>query len=171
MKIYSLFLLLMVYCLGACNQPSTPVATEKKDTVASFDLSAVKSEINEINKLFGEAIVKGDSATVVSLYTTTAHMFPPNMPAVENYEGIKKFFGEFTRGGSMVKEFKLEAVDVYGNADNVIEEGKYTIRDGKGKTLDQGKYIVIHRKEDGKWKLHRDIFNSDMPPPKHTSSI
>jgi hypothetical protein len=29
--------------------------------------------------------------------------------------------------------------------------------------LDQGKYIVIWKREKGQWKLHRDIFNSSVP--------
>jgi ketosteroid isomerase-like protein len=33
------------------------------------------------------------------------------------------------------------------------------------RALDKGKYIVIWKQEDGQWKLHRDIFNSSMPPP------
>jgi ketosteroid isomerase-like protein len=164
MKAYSLFLFLASFYLTACNQPSNSVATEKKDTVAAFDVSAVKSIIDENNKIFGDAVVKGDSAALVNLYATTAHMFPTNMPPIETYDGIKRFFGEFAKAG--VKEFKLESVDVYGNGDNVIEEGKYTQGDGKGKIVDQGKYIVIWKQENGKWKLYRDIFNSNMPLPK-----
>ena len=33
--------------------------------------------------------------------------------------------------------------------------------DKSGKEIDKGKYIVLWKMEDGKWKLHRDIFNSD----------
>jgi ketosteroid isomerase-like protein len=164
MKAYSLFLFLASFYLTACNQPSTSVSTEKKDTVTAFDVSAVKSTIDENNKIFGDAVVKGDSATLVNLYATTAHLYPANMPPIEAYDGIKRFFGEFVKSG--VKEFKLQTVDVYGNGDNIIEEGKYTIGDGKGKTIDQGKYIVIWREENGKWKLYRDFFNSDLPLTK-----
>jgi ketosteroid isomerase-like protein len=43
------------------------------------------------------------------------------------------------------------------------EEGVYEIKTKDGKQLDKGKYIVLWKKEDGKWKLHRDISNSDLP--------
>jgi hypothetical protein len=33
-----------------------------------------------------------------------------------------------------------------------------------GKVLDKGKYIVIWKKEDGTWKLHRDIWTTSVPP-------
>jgi ketosteroid isomerase-like protein len=32
-----------------------------------------------------------------------------------------------------------------------------------GTIADKGKYIVVWKKEDGKWKLHRDLSNSDLP--------
>ena len=32
--------------------------------------------------------------------------------------------------------------------------------------LDEGKYIVIWKREAGQWKLHRDILNRSMPLPE-----
>jgi len=46
----------------------------------------------------------------------------------------------------------------------VNEVGSYSMTDKKGKEIDKGKYIVLWKMEDGKWKIHRDVFNSDMPP-------
>jgi ketosteroid isomerase-like protein len=40
--------------------------------------------------------------------------------------------------------------------------------DKDGKEIDRGKALELWKMEDGKWKLFRDIFNSDlpcMPPP------
>jgi ketosteroid isomerase-like protein len=31
--------------------------------------------------------------------------------------------------------------------------------------MDRGKYIVVWKDEGGKWKLHRDIWNSSLPAP------
>ena len=31
--------------------------------------------------------------------------------------------------------------------------------------VSRGKYMIIWRREEGQWKLHRDIFNSSMPAP------
>ncbi len=33
------------------------------------------------------------------------------------------------------------------------------------KNVDKGKYIVVWKKENGDWKVWRDIWNSDNPPP------
>jgi len=50
--------------------------------------------------------------------------------------------------------------------DTVFEVGKYTLFGEGDQVLDNGKYIVIWKKDGEQWKLHRDIFNSNMPLPE-----
>lgn len=45
------------------------------------------------------------------------------------------------------------------------EAGRYTLRDKYGNILDIGKYLVVWKKVDGKWKAHRDMFNTTMGKP------
>ena len=40
------------------------------------------------------------------------------------------------------------------------------MKDKAGKEIDHGKYMELWRLEKGEWKLHRDIFNSSVPPKK-----
>ena len=64
------------------------------------------------------------------------------------------------RPASVVKELMENAVDAGATIIRVI------VKDA-GKTLvqvvDNGKYIVIWKKVDGKWLLHLDIYNTSMP--------
>ena len=64
-----------------------------------------------------------------------------------------------------VKEVMLESVEVESPGNTAWEVGKFMLHGEGGKMIDQGKYIVIWKKESGQWRLHRDIFNSSMPPP------
>ena len=56
-------------------------------------------------------------------------------------------------------------MDVWGTADLLTEEGEVTMFTKDGQQIDKGKYLVVWKKEDGKWKLFRDMFNSNLPPP------
>lgn len=164
MKTIALFCSSAIMMFAACSNPSTSSdASATKDSTATntFDLAAVKNAINEGNKTFTEAIIKGDSSTAANLYASDANMFPPNMPKAENQQQIMNALGGFARMG--IKSFNLESTNVFGGPEYVIEEGKYTIGDDKGKNSDEGKYIVVWKQEDGKWKLYRDIWNSNMP--------
>ena len=62
-----------------------------------------------------------------------------------------------------IKEAKLEIVEVERQGERVIEISKYTLLGEDKGVLDEGKYIVIWKQDQGRWKLHRDIFNSSMP--------
>jgi ketosteroid isomerase-like protein len=50
-----------------------------------------------------------------------------------------------------------------GDENFVTEEGLFEIKTKEDAPIDKGKYLVLWKKEDGKWKLHRDISNSDLP--------
>jgi hypothetical protein len=57
----------------------------------------------------------------------------------------------------------LTTIGLWGDEKMLAEEGEYTFIDKDDKPLDKGKYIVLWKMEDGKWKLFRDCYNSDLP--------
>ena len=44
------------------------------------------------------------------------------------------------------------------------EGGAYVIKAKDGSVADRGKYVVVWKKVGGNWMLHRDIWNTNMPP-------
>ena len=62
-----------------------------------------------------------------------------------------------------VKEARLEIVKLEGHGDTAIEISTFTLLGEGRQVLDKGKYMFIWKREDGHWKLHRDIFTSSMP--------
>jgi ketosteroid isomerase-like protein len=66
-----------------------------------------------------------------------------------------------------VKGATLTTLDVDGQGETAYEVGKYALTGEGGKVLDNGKYIVVWKREQGKWRLHRDIWNSSMPMSGH----
>ena len=135
----------------------------EQDAAASqtFSLAAAKDSIVAANADFAKAMNSGDSAGLVAMYTSDAKIMAANMPTFSGTAAITSFAGEAIRGG--MNNFKLETTEVYGNDELLTEVGTYTL--SFGTQQDKGKYIVIWKKEGGKWKLFRDIFNSDNPPP------
>ena len=65
---------------------------------------------------------------------------------------------------SGLKGVSLNTIEVEKHGDTATEVGKIELRDADGKVLDQGKYIVIWKKEGSSWKLHRDMWNSSVAP-------
>jgi ketosteroid isomerase-like protein len=63
-----------------------------------------------------------------------------------------------------IKTATLEIQELEQHGDTVIDVGLYTLKSADDAVLDQGKYIVVWKNEDGNWKIHRDIFNSSLAP-------
>jgi ketosteroid isomerase-like protein len=146
--------------LVACNQAGEPKI--ETASASSFNLAAARDSIIAANNRLAAAIGAGDSTAVASFYTSDAKLMASNMPAFSGTAAITSFAAEAFKMG--IKHIKFDILDVWGSKELVGEEGIYTITDDKGGTVDKGKYLVFWKQEDGKWKLFRDIFNSDMPP-------
>src|SRR5262245_18465634 len=124
----------------------------------------VRSAIEEGNKQFSAALGRGDGKALGTMYTATAQAFPPNSEIVSGSEAIGRFWQGAIDAG--VKGLELTTLDVEAQGDMACEVGKYTLTGDAGKLLDQGKYVVVWKREAGKWKLHRDIWNTSAAAPK-----
>jgi len=124
-----------------------------------------KAAVLAASKDFPAAIAAKDAALVASFYAKDAIAFPPNSEMAKGSEAIQNVWKGFIDAGLNAQPFETVETESEGNLG--VEIGKYTIVDAAGKTVDQGKYVVVWKKEDGRWKLYRDIWNSSMPatPP------
>jgi ketosteroid isomerase-like protein len=154
-----ILLVAMATFLFSCNNKEA----SKQKTEIKFDIALVKSHILKMNESYGERFLTGDSAFYVDRYCTDAEVYSPNMPAVKGREAIRKFF--YNDGNNKEAKIELPAGTFYGGPDYVVEDGVYNFPDGKGGSVDKGKFIALWKQEDGKWKLYREIWNSDMMPP------
>ncbi|MEX2603125.1 MAG: DUF4440 domain-containing protein [Gracilimonas sp.] len=121
----------------------------------------IKNTINKCNELFESTYKRGDSAGMAELYTDEGAIFPPNADAVHGKKAIKEFWQAIMDMG--IKEIKLHTGEVEQHGDITNEVSTGTMLGENGEVLDEAKYIVIWKRENGSWKLHRDIFNSNRP--------
>ena len=148
-------LILAVFLLVSCAQ--------KEETgKVSFNLSAVKEHIIEMNKTYSDRFVKNDTAFYNERYCKDAEVYSPGLPAVKGRDSIISFF--YQNGTNKEAKIELPAGNFYGNSELVVEEGSYNFPDGKGGSFDKGKFIALWKQEAGKWKLYREIWNTDITP-------
>jgi uncharacterized protein (TIGR02246 family) len=121
----------------------------------------IHDAIVAVEKTFMAAYNGGNAPSLAALYTPDGQIMPPNTEAVAGHPALENLFRSFWNEGYTVIE--LETVEAEGSGDIAYEVGKYTLSGEAGKVPDHGKYIVVWRKVDGHWKLHRDIFNSNVP--------
>ena len=131
------------------------------------DAAAVRQAIEANNARFDSAVVKGDSATLASLYANDAILMLANAPAARGRDAIAKTFGGMA-SSMKVSAFKLTTQDVIVAGDYAIETGAVdmTVQAAKGgkPMTEVQKYVVVWKKQgDGSYRILRDISNSDRP--------
>jgi uncharacterized protein (TIGR02246 family) len=123
----------------------------------------VRSAIEAANAQFSAAAAKGDGAALAGLYSTDGQVMPAGSEPIRGTDAIQKFWQGALNSG--VAAVALKTIDVFGHGPTATEVGEYELRDKAGKVLDHGKYIVVWRHADGNWKLLRDMFSTNVPPP------
>ena len=136
--------------LFACQAPTKP----------AFDLANAKKEIEAANLAITEFVAKGDSVGIAATYTADGSLMLNNIPSIKGKDKLINFWSGFAQSGAKIK---LTTVEVWGDENFIAEEGLLEINTKEGAQIDKGKYICLWKKEGGKWKLHRDMSNSDLP--------
>lgn len=141
-------------------QPATwPVAIA--DTKKEY--AQLWSEISNANKRLEMALESGNAKLGAENYTKNAIFLIPTAPPLKGHPQIEAFIKDSYNKG--VRSAKFQTLDLEGTGIMLSEAGRYTLRDKDGNILDMGKYLVVWKKVDGKWKAHRDMFNTTMGRP------
>jgi uncharacterized protein (TIGR02246 family) len=133
-------------------------------TMAVAAQGDARAAIEAANQQFIAAVAKGDAAALAGMYTTAAIAFPPNGEPAKGRAAIQKLWQGVVASG--IKGATLTTSEVETHGDTAHEVGNYEMKVEGGKVVDRGKYVVIWKREQGQWKLHRDIWNTSMPPAK-----
>jgi uncharacterized protein (TIGR02246 family) len=125
-----------------------------------------ENAIRRANSDFAANARSGNAQAVVdNFYAPDAVVMAPNMPALRGREAILAFWTGFLASGAV--DLALTSSNVMQpSADVAIETGRYdlSLRPQGGQAIkDAGKYVVIWKKSNGRWRAAEDIFNSDMP--------
>lgn len=117
------------------------------------------------SQAFEDAVRRGDAAAVGAMYADNGEILPPNHERVRGPTEIAKFFGGMIEQGLSLK---LSADSEVVDGKLGYKSGTYIVNDKDGKEVDRGKWVEVWQFEDGKWRLIRDIWNSDVPMPEPT---
>ncbi|WP_281299071.1 YybH family protein [Flavobacterium limnophilum] len=133
------------------------------ETKPAFNLEEAKAAIETAGQTFVIAMNKGDSITLANCYTKDAKMMGANEKSIIGRPAIKKVFSDWIKGE--MPTFTMKTIEIWGNEEMMAAEEEWTFSDKDGKILDSGKSIELFKMEDGKWRLYRDCYNSDLPCP------
>jgi len=133
----------------------------KSDTGNLSSPDEIRNAFTSICQQFVKLYNHGDAEGLSSLYSEDAKILSPNMDFVEGKNAIQTFWQGALEMG--VKSFKNEIIETDSSGNLGYLVGKYTLYGSENQEVDQGKYISVCKNIDGKWKVHRDVYNSSMP--------
>ncbi|MGG1947461.1 nuclear transport factor 2 family protein [Trinickia sp. NRRL B-1857] len=122
--------------------------------------AAIKAE----NARWADAFARGDYEAIGRLYTHDGTLLPPGGDKVTGGSTIASYFAK-RYAGAKPDTVSFSNYEFYGSDGIVTEVSDADIRDHAGNLKYRGKQILVFLKEDGVWKLHRDIWN-DYPARK-----
>ena len=139
------------------------IATSLIMILSGLALSVVtaRAGIEAANAEFAAATSRGDAAAVAAMYTERGQLFPPNERIVEGRAAIERHWKAAFEAG--IKSIELTTTEVEGLGDSAVEVGSYALFGKDKMVVDRGKYLVLWKRVDGVWKLHRDCWNTNQP--------
>jgi ketosteroid isomerase-like protein len=143
------------------NNKTTTADTDVRDTAAAtFDLGKARDWIESENRKFTEEVKRGDSNAMAAHYSSDAWLMFDNSEPFK-VSDIASAWGGAIRMG--MKDIKITTQDLVGGPEILAETGTYEMYGANNKLLDKGKYVVVWKRDNGGWKMYRDIGNSSMP--------
>ena len=131
------------------------------------DTEADIEKIKNMDKMWDQAVLSGDVDKIMSFYTDDAMRMPPNRPLIKGIKAIRDDHQSFHEKNNMTESKNIsEEVIICG--DWVIARGTstetYVPKSGGEPEQDTSKWIITYKRQsDGQFKIHHEMFNSDLP--------
>lgn len=118
--------------------------------------------LHAVDQAWMKAYNAGDGATIANLYAADGCLFAPGHDVACGHAAILALMtgeaGDAKKAGVTLMFFAT--IDDSSSGDTGWNSGRYTVTVG-GKVVGTGKYLSVLRKTNGKWRIIRDIWNSD----------
>jgi uncharacterized protein (TIGR02246 family) len=109
------------------------------------------------NRSLIAAVLRGDASAVADHYTENAQILAPGAPVATGRAAITEFWQGAIAAG--IKDMTLETAEVESDGSLAYETGALGLVSNDGvETI--ARYVVVWKRVDGKWLLHRDTWNS-----------
>lgn len=163
LRIRGIFMILLLLILNACQMKESANKIEADKAAIREVSDQALSTVTKMNK---------DNAAewVKSFYTEDAIVFPPNASPVKGQKAIIEMLQSYPPMTDYVQ--KPEEMIVFGDYAYQWDTWSVTVPlSDQTPFKDTGTIFWIwHKQNDGKWKLLREIWHSDLPVPSVTSA-
>ena len=151
------------------------VAVACKPAPPPDNTAAARAAIEAANANWTRLSAAGHSDSLAEFYSPNAVVMPPNMATMQGATAIRTFFTSMNVMSSPPPVLSIRADSVWSAGAWAVEQGRWTFKFPAGAKLppgafgeDSGKYMARWVRDNGKWLIMQNIWNSDevyMPVP------
>jgi ketosteroid isomerase-like protein len=116
-----------------------------------------RADIAAGNRAFEDAARTRETEKLAAFYTADAIVMPPDGGFVRGRENIGRLWASAIQHMGL-KDVRLNTLDLEIVADTAYEVGEAVLSLASSNVTI--KYLVVWKKVDGSWRLHRDIWNA-----------
>jgi uncharacterized protein (TIGR02246 family) len=136
--------------------------------VQAADTDDARVAIAAQSSAFMDGMERGDAHAAASVFTADAKLIVSGFgKVVGGREAIESFWQSAVNNG--VKGLRLTTIDLEGAGALRVETGNYQVLGAGGGDLGRGHYMFAWKKENGAWRIHRDI-GVEQPAPADSSA-
>jgi uncharacterized protein (TIGR02246 family) len=170
MRSRSVAILVGLVAIGCTAKTETPADTSMAAQgviTPPADRAAEEAAIKQADEQFFAAVNAKNAAAAADLYSDDAVYMEAGSPVLTGKDAIRKHLEDFVKAPQLA--MSGEATDIKFSDDGSVayETGKFSVgyADAKGKMVkDAGKYLIVWRKSDGKWKTVAESNSMDKAP-------
>ncbi len=133
-----------------------PNRTDRRRIPSSHEASPETWDgIKAADRLLDEKVRRGDASDVAESCSEETQVFAMGHPPIIGLDDALDFWQSLMDAGTA--GIKHEIDELYKLGDLLYEIGRFAVTNDNGKTIVKGNYITVWRREDGRWKVFRDI--------------
>jgi len=164
------FILIGAVCLSFMLLPACALEPVQEAEPVTEQVPSTEDDEAAIEEILGEhyaAANSGDSEKFLALLSTGFEVIPPNQPSMRGDQAkqwIEDFFEQFT----IELEYTDQEIVVSGDLafERYTFEWTVSPKNGGDSVNERGAGIqILQRQQGGTWKVIKDIWNLDEPPP------
>ena len=150
-RITTILLILLVLLVNSCENETS---AKNEAEPAEIDLVKVRVLLQELDDQFSKSFNNSDSVAIAEHYSIDG-----TFGSIKGKDNLISAWGKSIRyaneNGTPNVKFKISSVS--NDGEFVVEIGNFEFSDINNIVKSTGKYLVVRKLEDGKWKMYRDI--------------
>jgi uncharacterized protein (TIGR02246 family) len=142
-----------VAAIHAAAAPEPQAAVVTALGIGPDDFKAIAAVYDE----WKSAVRRRDAHAISLLYTADGMVVTQASSSVRGRQAVEELNQYYFDFG--VAAIEVHTQEMYPVGDMVCELGTAEAFTGSGKVLSANRYMTLWKKEDGKWRVHRDFLN------------